>query len=85
MIPLLALNVALAQRASVKLIRSLSGPSGKGVGSKFVFDETRSRFAFPQDKALSIFFEVEAPPGDHALTGFWKGPDGKVVSISQDI
>jgi len=68
-----------------RLIRSLSGPSGKVVGSKFVFDETRSRFVYPQDQTLTIYFEWEAPPGDHVLSANWKQPDGRVVSISPDV
>jgi len=74
-----------AQPTSLRFIRSVSGPSGKVAGARFVFDETRSRFVYPQDKALTIFFEFEAPAGDHALSGIWKGPDGKTVSISQDV
>jgi Trypsin-like peptidase domain len=82
---LATLTAVGAQPTPLRLIRSLSGPSGKVVGAKFVFDETRSRFVFPQDKALTIFFEFEAPPGDHALSGIWKSPDGKTYSISQDV
>jgi hypothetical protein len=70
---------------SPRLIRSLSGPSGKVVGSKFVFDETRSRFVYPQDQTLTIYFEWEAPAGDHVLSANWKQPDGRVVSISPDV
>lgn len=83
---LLAMLTAVgAQPTPLRLIRSLSGPAGKVVGARFVFDETRSRFVFPQDKALIIFFEFEAPQGDHTLSGIWKGPDGKTYSISQDV
>jgi hypothetical protein len=82
---LATLTVAEAQPTPLRLVRSLSGPSGKVVGAKFIFDETRSRFVFPQDKALTIFFEFEAPPGDHTLSGIWKSPDGKTYSISQDV
>ena len=66
-----------------RLIRSLSGPSGKVVGSRLVFDETRNRFVFPQDKTFTISFEWEAPPGPHVLTGIWKQPDGRVSSIAR--
>ena len=66
-------------------IRSLSGPSGKVVGSKFVFDETRNRFVYPQDKTLTVYFEWEAPQGLHVLTGSWRRPDGRVASISSDV
>lgn len=68
-----------------KLVRSLSGPSGKTVGSDFVIDESRNRFVYPNDNALVVYFEWEAPPGDHALTAAWKEPDGRVISISPDV
>jgi hypothetical protein len=67
------------------LIKSLSGPSGKSIGAKFVLDETRSRFIYPQDKALIVFFEWQAPIGNHTLVASWKGPDGRVLSISPDV
>lgn len=82
---LATLTITSAQPTSLRFVRSLSGPSGKVVGARFVFDETRTRFVFPQDKALTIFFQFEAAPGDHTLSGIWKGPDGKTVSISQDV
>jgi hypothetical protein len=43
------------------------------------------RFVFPQDKDLIVYFEWEALPGSHTLTGVWKGPDGRTASISSDI
>jgi hypothetical protein len=82
---LVTLTAIGAQPTPLRLVRSLSGPAGKVVGARFVFDETRSRFVFPQDKGLTIFFEFEAPQGDHTLSGIWKGPDGKTYSISQDV
>jgi len=69
---------------SPRLIRSLSGPSGRVSGSKFIFDETRSRFVYPQDKTLTVYFEWEAPPGLHILTGSWRQPDGRIATISPD-
>ena len=68
-----------------KLVRSLSGPSGKTVGADFVLDETRNRFVFPNDSSLIVYFQWEAPAGDHVLTGIWKQPDGTVASISPDV
>lgn len=85
LILLATITVLGAQPTPLRLVRSLSGPAGKVVGARFVFDETRSRFVFPQDKALVIFFEFEAPPGDHTLSGIWKKPDGTTYSISQDV
>ena len=68
-----------------RLIRSLSGPSGTVSGSTFVFDETRNRFVFPQDKSLTVYFEWKASPGKHVLSGLWKQPDGRIATISPDV
>ena len=76
-------NIAYAQ--APRLVRSLSGPSGRVVGAQFVFDETRNRFVYPQDQSLTVFFEWEAPPGNHVLSASWKQPDGRVVSVSPDV
>ena len=69
----------------LKLLRSQSGPSGVVSGSSFVFDETRNRFVFPQDKSLTAYFEWKASPGMHVLSAFWKQPDGRIVTISPDV
>ncbi len=68
-----------------RLVRSLSGPSGKTVENEFVLDEVRNRFVYPNDNSLVISFQWEASPGDHVLTGIWKQPDGRVASISPDV
>lgn len=70
---------------SPRLLRSLSGPSGTVSGATFVFDSIRSRFVYPQDKSLTIFFEWDTPPGHHVLTGIWKQPDGRTATISPDV
>lgn len=79
------LTVVMAGADAPRLIRSLSGPSGRVAGSKFIFDETRNRFVYPQDKTLTVYFEWEAPPGLHVLTGSWRQPDGRIASISSDV
>ncbi len=71
--------------SAVRMTRSLSGPSGKLVGQKFVLDEVRNRFVFPQDSSLTVYFEFEAPKGDYTLTAYWKDPQGRVAGISPDI
>jgi hypothetical protein len=71
--------------AGIKMIRSLSGPSGKVVGSKFVLDEIRNRFVYPQDNSLTVYFECVAPKADYILTAYWKDPQGKTVAISPDL
>lgn len=68
-----------------RLIRSLSGPSGKVEGSRFVLDEVRSRFVYPQDKSLIVYFEWEGPSGTHVLSASWKQPDGRIGSISPEV
>src|ERR1700732_679083 len=67
------------------MLRSLAGPSGKASGSRFIFDETRNRFVYPQDKSLIVYFEWDAPPGLHVLTGIWRQPDGRASSMSPDV
>jgi hypothetical protein len=79
------LNAAQSRVEAPRLIRSLSGPSGRVAGSKFIFDETRNRFVYPQDKTLTVYFEWEAPPGLHVLTASWRQPDGRINSISSDV
>jgi hypothetical protein len=68
-----------------RILRSLSGPSGRTVDNEFVLDEIRNRFVYPSDNSLVIYFQWEASPGDHVLTGIWKQPDGRVASISPDV
>lgn len=74
-----------ARSQAPKLVRAVSGPSGTLKGSEFVLDETRNRFVFPQDRAITVYFEWEHVPGDHVLTATWRQPDGRVASISPDV
>ena len=74
-----------AQTGSIQFLKSQSGPSGKIVDDRFLFDELRSRFVYPQDKSLTVYFEWRAPAGNHILSALWKDPDGRVISISPDI
>ena len=67
------------------MLKSLSGPSGHVAGARFVFDETRTRFVYPQDKSLIVYFQWAAPPGLHTISAVWKGPDGRPSSIPSDI
>lgn len=55
------------------------------VGDKLVISDIRSRFVYPQDRSFVVYFEWDGPAGDHVLTAVWKGPDGKVVTISPDV
>jgi len=87
--PVIALIVSLLTgheaAGQSRLVRSLSGPSGKVVGSDFVLDESRSRFVYPQDRSLTVYFEWEWAPGDHVLVASWRRPDGRVASVSPDV
>jgi hypothetical protein len=76
---------AQASAEPVRMIRSLSGPSGKVVGAKFVLDEIRNRFVYPQDNSLTVYFECRAPKGDYILNAYWKDPQGRTAGISPDL
>jgi hypothetical protein len=78
-------GLSSAQALEIKFLRSLSGPTGKIEGNRFVFDETRSKFVYPTDKSLVVYFEWDASPGKHVLSGIWKSPDGRPVSLSKEI
>jgi S1-C subfamily serine protease len=69
---------------TIRMIRSLSGPAGKVVGPKFVLDEIRNRFVYPQDNSLTVYFECRAPKGNYTLTAYWKDPQGRMAGISPD-
>jgi len=79
------LAVICARGQDLRLIRSLSGPSGRTEGSNFVLTETRNRFVYPQDKSFVVYFEWDAQPGEHVLTAIWKQPDGRIASMSPDV
>ena len=74
-----------ARASSLRFIKSQAGPSGRIVDNRFAFDELRNRFVFPQDKSLTVYFEWEAPAGNHTLCALWKDPDGRVITISPDV
>jgi hypothetical protein len=78
-------NVIGAQSSAIRLVRSVSGPSGKVVGDAFVIDDVRSRFVYPQDSALAVYFEWQAPAGEHVLVASWRQPDGRVATVSPDV
>lgn len=76
-------NFAIAE--TFRFVKSESGPSGRIADNRFVFDQVRNRFVYPQDKSLTVSFEWEAPVGNHTLSAFWKDPEGRVASISPDV
>jgi hypothetical protein len=66
-------------------VKSQSGPAGKIADNRFIFDQVRTRFVYPQDRTLTVYFEWEGPAGDHTLSAYWKDPDGRVASISPEV
>ena len=78
-------SAAQSQNQAPKLVRSLSGPSGTVKDGRFVMDDARNRFVYPQDRTLTVYFEWEHQPGDHVLTATWRQPDGRVASVSPDV
>jgi hypothetical protein len=78
-------TLAHAGESTLRFLKSQAGPSGKIIDNRFVFDELRNRFVYPQDKSLTVYFEWKAPAGNHILSAMWKDPDGRVASISPDV
>ena len=74
-----------AQSDSPQFVRSVSGPSGKVVGSNFAIDESRNRFVYPSDSSFVVLFEWKVKPGDYTLTALLQQPDGRIASISPDV
>lgn len=74
-----------SQVSPVRLIRAASGPNGRTIGDRFVFDEERRRFDLSRDKSLIVYMEWVGRAGDHRITGVWKRPDGSTAYISSDI
>lgn len=71
--------------ATCRFLRSSSGPAGRVAGARYVLDETRSRFVYPADRTVVVYFEWQARPGRQVLSGIWKHPDGKGRVLSDDI
>lgn len=65
-----------------RVIRSISGSKGSVVGGRYIIQDPRSTFYVPEDKQVVVYFDWEGPVGTHHLEGFWKNPEGKVVSLS---
>src|SRR5262249_36259271 len=45
-------------------------------------EDPRSVFTTGQDAKVVVYFEWEGPLGPHHFEGLWRGPDGKIVLIS---
>ena len=80
---LLATNLSgLVFAQPPQLVRSVVGPLGVLDGDNYTIPNPRSKFTYPADRQVVIYFEWDAPPAKYQLAGVWKQPDGKLASIS---
>ncbi len=82
LIPCLLLASSLAFAQAPQLLRSVVGPLGVTEGDTFTIPNPRSKFTYPTDRQVVIYFEWDASPAKYQLAGVWKQPDGKLASIS---
>jgi S1-C subfamily serine protease len=80
--PCLLLASSLAFAQPPQLVRSIVGPLGVLEGDTYTIPQPRSKFTYPTDRQVVIYFEWDAPPAKYQLAGVWKRPDGKLASIS---
>lgn len=72
-----------AAAPTFRVIRSVSGSTGRQVGTRYVFDDPRTVFSLDEDKQVTVYFEWEGPPGHHRFEGLWKNPEGRVAVVSE--
>src|SRR5215468_7088979 len=65
-----------------KALRSVSGSAGHQDGGRYIMDDPRSVFELGKHTKVIVSFEWEGPMGPHHFEGLWKGPEGKIVLIS---
>jgi len=65
-----------------QFVRSASGSKGTPSGGRFSMEDPRTVFYVPEDRQVIVYMEWEGSPGKHHIEGFWKDPDGKVVTLS---
>lgn len=71
-----------AEGAKFRLIRSVSGSKGTPQGGRFAMEDPRSAFYVPADRQVIVYMEWEGPVGKHHIEGFWRGPSGKISTMS---
>ena len=67
-----------SRKSSVEILR----PGHFVFHDKFLMDDARSLFDAGKDSKVIVYFEWEGPLGPHHFEGLWKGPEGKIVLIS---
>jgi S1-C subfamily serine protease len=71
-----------AEGSHFQFVRSVSGSKGTPTGGRFSMEDPRTVFYVPDDHQVIVYMEWDGPPGTHHIEGFWKNPDGKVVTLS---
>jgi hypothetical protein len=71
-----------AQTPEFRVLRSLTGSKGEPHDNDLTITDPRAVFHMPEDKQVIVYFEWEGPLGLHHFQGSWRGPDGKVYSVS---
>src|SRR5262249_35171870 len=72
----------VASGSVFKVVRSVSGAAGHEDSGRFVMEDPRSVFTPGKDAKVIVSFEWEGPLGPHHFEGLWKGPEGKIMLIS---
>lgn len=71
-----------AEGSHFQFVRSVSGSKGTPTGGRFSMEDPRTVFYVPDDRQVIVYMEWDGPLGRHHIEGFWKNPDGKVVTLS---
>lgn len=80
--PTIQFAQAGGQAGPFKILRSSSGSAGHADGGRYIMEDPRSVFELGKQNRAIVYFEWEGQPGPHHFEGLWKGPDGKIVLIS---
>ena len=73
---------AQASGPRVKVIRTVAGTKGSAKGTVFVIADPRTQFYVPDDRQVIVYFEWEAPVGNHHCEGTLRGPNGQLAVMS---
>lgn len=68
--------------SGIKVLRSVSGSAGHQDAGRYIMEDPRSVFEAGKHSKVIVYFEWEGPLGPHHFEGLWKGPEGKIVLIS---
>jgi S1-C subfamily serine protease len=64
------------------MVRSVAGTKGEPHGGSFVMADPRNTFFVPDDRQIIVYFEWEAPRGNHHCEGMLRGPNGQLAVMS---